>query len=207
MGNQLGIDFAPQTGLIAGVDEVGRGPLAGAVVAAAVILDPNRRINGLRDSKILTEEQREALDERIRAKALAVALGRAEVEEIDEINILQATLLAMRRAVLLLPIQPDFVYVDGNQCPRLPCPVEAVIKGDGKVKAISAASIVAKVARDREMREMDKLYPGYDFASNKGYGTPAHYAGLAELGVTPIHRRSFAPVREALSGRETANER
>lgn len=198
MTDQYTMDFSPAAGRVAGVDEVGRGPLAGPVVAAAVILDPDRPIEGLNDSKALSEQQREALDLEIREKAMAFALGRAEVEEIDDINILQASLLAMRRAVLALPVQPDFVYVDGNKCPRLPCPVEAVVQGDGKIAAISAASIIAKVARDLEMREWDLKYPGYDFASNKGYGTPAHQNGLARLGVTPIHRRSFAPVRRAL---------
>lgn len=197
---QLGMDFAPFGGLVAGVDEVGRGPLAGAVVAAAVILDPARPIAGLADSKVLSETQRVALDDEIRAKALAFALGRAEVEEIDAINILQASLLAMRRAVLALPVAPEFAYVDGNQHPRLPCPAEVVIKGDAKIPAISAASIIAKVARDREMTDWDARYPGYGFASHKGYGTAAHLAAIARLGVTPLHRRSFAPVRLALEG-------
>ena len=184
--------------LVAGVDEVGRGPLAGPVVAAAVILDPARPIAGLADSKKLTERRREALVELIEERALAWCLGRAEVEEIDRINILQASLLAMQRAVTGLQAAPDHVLVDGNRCPVLSCTSEAIIKGDTKIAEISAASILAKVARDREMVEMDCRYPGYGLAGHKGYPTAAHMSALRELGPTVIHRRSFRPVRELL---------
>ncbi len=183
----------------AGVDEVGRGPLAGAVVAAAVILDPNKPISGLADSKALSEKARTRLAEEIKDSALAWALGRAEVEEIDQINILQASLLAMRRAVLSLKPQPDYALVDGNRCPDLPCPTEAIIKGDQTVAEISAASIIAKVARDQEMVEMDTQYPGYGFAKHKGYPTKVHMQALQDLGITPIHRRSFGPVKKRLA--------
>ena len=181
---------------VAGVDEVGRGPLAGPVVAAAVILDPARPIEGLADSKLLSEQKREQLHILIRERAIAWAVGRAETEEIDQINILQASLLAMRRAVLALRPQPEFALIDGNRCPALPCPAEAIIKGDMTVAAISAASILAKVTRDREMVELDQLYPGYGFASHKGYPTKAHLTALSTLGITPIHRRSFGPVKK-----------
>lgn len=184
--------------LLAGVDEVGRGPLAGPVVAAAVILDPARPIVGLADSKALTEKRRQALDIEIREKALAWALGRAEVEEIDALNILQASLLAMQRAVAALSVVPQRALVDGNRCPLLACPAEAVTKGDQTVPAISAASIIAKVARDAEMVALDAIYPGYGFAVHKGYPTKAHLEALARLGVLHIHRRSFAPVRKLL---------
>ncbi len=184
--------------LLAGVDEVGRGPLAGPVVAAAVILDPARPIAGLADSKALTEKRRQALDIEIREQALAWALGRAEVEEIDALNILQASLLAMQRAVAALSVAPYRALVDGNCCPVLACPAEAVIKGDQTVPVISAASIIAKVARDAEMVALDAVYPGYGFAVHKGYPTKAHLDALDRLGVLPIHRRSFAPVRNLL---------
>lgn len=184
--------------LLAGVDEVGRGPLAGPVVASAVILDPARPIVGLADSKALTEKRRQALDIEIREKALAWALGRAEVEEIDALNILQASLLAMQRAVAALSVVPQRALVDGNRCPLLACPAEAVIKGDQTVPAISAASIIAKVARDAEMVALDAIYPGYGFAVHKGYPTKVHLEALDRLGVLPIHRRSFAPVRKLL---------
>lgn len=184
---------------LAGVDEVGRGPLAGPVVAAAVILHPDRPIEGLADSKALTEKVRERLSEEIKQSAMAWAIGRAEVEEIDQINILQASLLAMRRAVLALSPQAEYALIDGNRCPDLPCGSEAIIKGDQSVAAISAASIIAKVARDREMIEMDSLYPGYAFASHKGYPTKAHITALQDLGLTPIHRRSFGPVKKHLA--------
>ncbi len=184
--------------LIAGVDEVGRGPLAGAVVTAAVILDPNNPIEGLADSKKLTEKRREALVPMIKERAVSWALGRAEVEEIDELNILHATMLAMRRAVLALDVAPDEVLVDGNRCPDVPYPVEAIIKGDDKVAAIAAASILAKVARDQEMKQADGLYPGYGLAQHKGYPTKMHLQALNSLGVCPIHRRSFGPVRRLL---------
>ncbi|WP_386692711.1 MULTISPECIES: ribonuclease HII [unclassified Lonepinella] len=184
--------------LIAGVDEVGRGPLVGAVVTAAVILDPNHPIEGLADSKKLSEKKRLLLAEEIKQKALAWALGRAESEEIDELNILHATMLAMQRAVKSLKIQPHFVLVDGNRIPDLPMPSQAVVKGDSKVAEISAASILAKVARDQEMVELDQQFPQYEFAKHKGYPTKVHLAKLAELGVLPQHRRSFAPVRQII---------
>lgn len=192
------IDFTRGLRLVAGVDEVGRGPLAGAVVAAAVILDPARPIAGLADSKKLTEARREALAPIIQEYALAWALGRAEVEEIDSLNILQASLLAMRRAVLALQVAPEFALIDGNRCPQLPCPAEAVIKGDSRVAAISAASILAKVARDREMFLLDAQYPGYGLAQHKGYPSKAHLGALEALGVSPLHRRTFGPVRRLL---------
>ncbi len=182
----------------AGVDEAGRGPLAGPVVAAAVILPEGFRLEGLADSKQLSESRREALAERIRAEAIAWSLGRAEVAEIDRLNILQATMLAMQRAVAGLAAPPDRVLVDGNRCPDLPCPAEAIIKGDATVPAISAASILAKVARDREMVELDARYPQYQLARHKGYPTRAHLQALAEHGVSPVHRRSFGPVRRLL---------
>ncbi len=183
---------------IAGVDEVGRGPLAGPVVAAAVILDPKRPIDGLADSKKLSENRRNALDIIIRENALAWSIGRAEVAEIDQINILQASLLAMRRAVESLAIYPTHALIDGNRCPQLLCSAEAIVGGDSSEPAISAASIIAKVARDREMVEMDLQYPGYGLAKHKGYPTKAHLQALQEHGVTPIHRRSFGPVRRLL---------
>ncbi len=182
---------------IVGVDEVGRGPLAGAVVAAAVILDPNNPIVGLNDSKKLSEKRREQLVPIIQQHALAWALGRAEVEEIDEINILQATLLAMKRAVEALHIKPTHALVDGNQAPNLACSVTTIIKGDQSEPAIAAASILAKVARDREMQVMDTLYPGYGFAKHKGYPTKDHQQALMALGPCIIHRRSFKPVQLA----------
>ena len=189
----------PQATLIAGVDEVGRGPLVGAVVTAAVILDPNNKIEGLADSKKLSEKRRIALAEEIKQKALSWSLGRAEPEEIDELNILHATMLAMQRAVNGLTIQPNFVLVDGNRIPELPMPAQAVVKGDSLVAEISAASILAKVARDNEMAELDKLYPEYQFAKHKGYPTKLHFEKLAELGATPYHRKSFAPVARVLN--------
>ena len=180
---------------IAGVDEVGRGPLAGPVLAAAVILDPMRPIEGLADSKMLSEKRREALFPLIQTNVLAWSIGRVEAEEIDRINIFQASLLVMQRAVLGLSIRPEHVLVDGKYCPNLPHSVEAIIKGDQKIPAISAASILAKVIRDREMVVLDKLYPGYGFARHKGYGTKMHMERLNSLGPCPQHRRSFAPVR------------
>ncbi|MCK5719729.1 MAG: ribonuclease HII [Thiomargarita sp.] len=184
--------------LIAGVDEVGRGCLAGAVIAAAVILDEAQAINGLADSKTLTAKKRELLTIEIQQKALAYAFGRAEVAEIDEINILQASLLAMQRAIENLPIKPDQVLVDGKYCPKVKYKTEAIIQGDKKVAAISAASIIAKVKRDQEMCELDKLYPNYGFAAHKGYPTSFHRQALQDLGITIIHRRSFAPVRKLI---------
>lgn len=198
---QSGFDFAMREGCIAGVDEVGRGPLIGAVVTAAVVLDPARPIAGLTDSKKLTAKRREALAAEIRDKALAWALGRAEPEEIDRLNILHASLLAMRRAVLALPFLPDHVLVDGNRCPELPCTVEAIVKGDLLVPAISAASILAKVVRDSEMAELHERFPQYGFAGHKGYPTAAHLAALREHGPLPEHRRSYAPVAAVLAAR------
>ena len=185
---------------VAGIDEAGRGPLAGPVVAAAVILDPALPIDGLADSKVLSPGRRELLDVEIRTRAAAWALGRAEVEEIDRLNILQATLLAMQRAVAALPFMPASALVDGNRCPALPCPAEAVVGGDRTVGSIAAASILAKVARDREMLDLDERYPGYGFARHKGYPTADHVAALRRLGVSDVHRRSFAPVRQLLQG-------
>lgn len=193
------MDFIyPDAKYIAGVDEVGRGPLVGAVVTAAVILDPNRPIAGLADSKKLSEKRRLALAEEIKANALCWSLGRAEPNEIDELNILHATMLAMQRAVAGLAIQPDFVLVDGNRTPSLPMPAQAIVKGDSLVAEISAASILAKVARDNEMIDLDKRYPDYQFAKHKGYPTKLHFEKLAELGATPYHRKSFAPVAKVL---------
>lgn len=180
--------------LIAGVDEAGRGPLAGPVFAAAVILDAERPLRGLRDSKQLAPARREELAATIRERALAWSIASANVAEIDTFNILQATLLAMRRAVDSLAIAPSEVLVDGNQCPVLACPVRAIVKGDQAIRAISAASILAKTARDALLRELDGLYPQYGFAQHKGYATPEHLAALQRHGPCPIHRRSFAPV-------------
>jgi ribonuclease HII len=194
---QLGLLFQVD-GLVAGVDEAGRGPLAGPVVAAAVILDEKKRIRGLNDSKVLTPAVRERLYDEIRAKALCCSVAAATVEEIDRINILQATLLAMRRAVEGLRLKPAKVLVDGNQLPRLKIHAEAVIGGDATVKAISAASILAKVHRDRLCLQLHELYPQYGFDEHKGYSTPQHFAALKAHGACAIHRRSFAPVREAL---------
>jgi len=185
--------------LIAGVDEVGRGPLAGPVVAAAVILDETRPIEGLADSKTLSAYRREELSVLIRERALCWALGRAEVEEIDRLNILQASLLAMQRAVMALTIQPELVLVDGNQAPILVYPVTTVIRGDATEPSISAASILAKVERDAEMCDLDRRYPGYGFSVHKGYPTRAHLDALRKQGASPIHRRSFGPVRRALA--------
>ncbi|AOM42343.1 ribonuclease HII [Xenorhabdus hominickii] len=193
------MDFVyPQANLIAGVDEVGRGPLVGAVVTAAVILDPAKPITGLMDSKKLTEKRREALYLEIKEKALCWSLGRAEPEEIDQLNILHATMLAMQRAVAGLAITPDYVLIDGNRCPALTMLAQAVVKGDSLVAEISAASILAKVTRDREMVELDKRFPDYGFAKHKGYPTALHLEKLALLGATEHHRKSFAPVKRAL---------
>jgi len=182
--------------LSCGVDEAGRGPLAGPVFAAAVILDPAKKIRGLKDSKVLTPERREELALRIRERAIAWSVASAEVHEIDAINILQATLLAMRRAVLGLSVAPVEAIIDGNQCPQLPCPVYAIVKGDRDVSSISAASILAKTARDALLVEFDRVYPQYGFASHKGYATPEHLAALDRFGPCPIHRKSFAPVAQ-----------
>ncbi len=183
---------------LAGVDEVGRGPLAGDVVAAAVILDPARPVEGLRDSKKLSARRREILAQSVRDNAIAWSVGRASVVEIDAINILQASLLAMHRAVMGLDPQPGYVLVDGNRLPRWSYASEPVIKGDDRVPAIAAASILAKVQRDAELVALDKQYPGYGFARHKGYPTASHLQALRTLGVTPAHRRSFRPVRELL---------
>ena len=185
---------------LAGVDEVGRGPLAGDVLAAAVILDATKPIDGLADSKKLTAIRREQLFEEICAKALSWSIARASVAEIDTINILQASLLAMHRAVEGLHIQPEHVLVDGNKLPRWRYSAEAVVQGDDRVPSIAAASIIAKVTRDRELIAFDAQYPGYGFADHKGYPTPAHMLALQTLGTTPIHRRSFAPVRLVIEG-------
>lgn len=199
---QFGLDFDLVEELVAGVDEVGRGPLCGPVVTAAVILDPARPIIGLNDSKKISESRREALFDEICEKALAWCIARAEVEEIDRLNILHATMLAMQRAVEGLSVTPRLALIDGNRCPQLSVPSASVIQGDGQVPAIAAASILAKVSRDREMRALDLCYPGYGLAGHKGYPTAAHFEALRLLGPTPIHRRSFAPVRALLEAAE-----
>ena len=195
--DQLGFGW-DEPGLVAGVDEAGRGPLAGPVVAAAVILDDLHPIRGLGDSKVLSERKREALFDEIRAKALCCAIAEASAEEIDRLNILQATLLAMRRAVEALRLPPHRVVVDGNRVPVLKVPVAAVVKGDALVPAISAASILAKVHRDRLCQALHAQHPAYGFDGHKGYPTPEHLAALQQHGACPEHRRSFAPVRAAL---------
>lgn len=187
----------------AGVDEVGRGPLAGDVVTAAVILDPNKSIEGLDDSKKLSEKKRDALFDIIKERALSWSIARCSVEDIDQINILQASLLAMKKAVDGLAITPEHVWVDGNKMPRWNYAAETVIKGDSRVPAIAAASILAKVTRDREMVAYEEQYPGYGFAAHKGYPTKAHIDALQRLGITPIHRRSYAPVKKILALSET----
>ena len=190
----------PPEGLCCGVDEAGRGPLAGSVVAAAVILDPMRPIAGLDDSKKLSAKKREALAIAIRENALAWAIAEASVEEIDRINILQASLLAMRRAVEALAIAPSEALIDGNRCPPLACPARAIVGGDGKVASIAAASILAKTHRDAQMQELHALYPQYGFDRHMGYPTAAHLAALQAHGVSPVHRRSYAPVAKLLAG-------
>lgn len=185
---------------IAGVDEVGRGPLVGDVVAAAVILPENHGIVGLADSKKLSEKKRDALFELIIENAVSYCIARATPEEIDDLNILHASMLAMKRAVEGLSVQPDFVRVDGNRLPVWEYKAEAIVGGDALVEEISAASIVAKVVRDREMTELDKTFPGYGFAQNKGYPTKVHLSALDSLGVTPYHRRSFGPVKKRIAG-------
>lgn len=184
--------------LIAGVDEAGRGPLAGDVFAAAVILDPAKPITGLADSKVLTAAKRDSLAIEIQNNALSWSVAIATVEEIDQLNILQATLLAMKRAVQTLHIQPELALVDGNQPPRLQCQVQTIVKGDALIEAISAASILAKTARDHDLLKLHMQYPAYGFDQHKGYGTALHMARLKEFGPSPIHRRSFAPVRALL---------
>lgn len=193
----------PQGALVAGVDEVGRGPLAGDVVAAAVILGPAATLDGLADSKRLSAKRRAVLASALRARCASVAVGRASPREIDELNILQASLLAMARAVAGLSLQPVLVLVDGNRLPELPCAGHAVVRGDSRVPEISAASIVAKVQRDREMLQLHEKFPDYGFASHKGYPTRMHLDALARLGPTIEHRSSFRPVRDALAARET----
>jgi ribonuclease HII len=189
----------PNVSLIAGVDEVGRGPLVGDVVTAAVILDPSKPIAGLADSKKLTDKKRQALAIEIKENALCYAYGRCSPIEIDELNILHATMLAMTRAVEGLSTQPEFVFVDGNRLPQLSMPAQAVVKGDSLVAEISAASILAKVARDDEMLELDKRYPEYGFAGHKGYPTKAHFAALEQYGAIDEHRKSFKPVQRVLA--------
>lgn len=184
--------------LVAGVDEVGRGPLVGDVVTAAVILDPNNPIEGLNDSKKLSEKKRLALLPEIKQKALAWSVGRCSPEEIDELNILQATMVAMQRAIAGLSVQPDLALIDGNRCPELPMASQAVVKGDLRVAEISAASIIAKVVRDQEMEALDKLHPQFGFAQHKGYPTKAHFAAIEQHGVIEQHRKSFKPVKRAL---------
>jgi ribonuclease HII len=195
---QTALVWDAPAGLIAGVDEAGRGPLAGPVVAAAVILDDLNPIKGLADSKKLTALKRDKLYDEIRAKALCCSIAEASVEEIDALNILQATMLAMRRAVEGLRLKPNKVLVDGNRLPVLDVLAEAIVKGDSKVQAISAASILAKVTRDRWCEQIDREYPAYGFAKHKGYGTEAHMLALKTHGATPWHRKSFAPVAEVL---------
>lgn len=203
---QLGLELTQAAGTIVrlcGVDEAGRGPLAGPVYAAAVVLDPARQIRGLADSKVLTAEKREVLFARICERALGWHIAFATVEEIDRLNIFHATMLAMQRAVQGLAasgVIPDLVQVDGNRCPQVAYPVEAIVKGDAKIRAISAASILAKVARDRELMTLHEAYPQYGFDSHVGYGTPQHLAALQQFGATPHHRRTFAPVRAVLQG-------
>ncbi|AHI32327.1 MULTISPECIES: ribonuclease HII [Marinobacter] len=184
--------------LLAGVDEVGRGPLVGAVVTAAVILNPEKPIPGLADSKKLTDKRREALYEQIIERAVSWSLGRCEADEIDRLNIFQATMVAMERAVAGLHVEPEYVLVDGNRCPKWRWTSEPVVKGDSRVEAISAASIVAKVTRDREMAVLHEEFPEYGFAGHKGYPTPVHLEALGRLGATAHHRRSFRPVQEAI---------
>jgi ribonuclease HII len=186
---------------ICGVDEAGRGPLAGPVFAAAVVLDEARPIQGLKDSKLLSAPRREVLSVLIQQRSRAFAIAQATVEEIDRLNILQATLLAMQRAVEGLGMLPDEAWIDGNRCPRLPCPARAIIQGDRLHAAISAASILAKTARDSEMRRMHERFPQFAFDRHKGYPTPEHLALLEQFGPTEIHRRSFAPVRRMLLAR------
>lgn len=186
-------------GLVCGIDEAGRGPLAGPVVAAAVILDPARPIPGLNDSKKLSEKKRVALAVLIRERAVAWAVAEATVEEIDRLNILQATFLAMQRAVAGLAVRPTGAMVDGNRCPKLDIPSEAVVQGDGKIASIAAASILAKTVRDAGMLDLHALHPNYGFDRHMGYPTAAHFAALEAFGASPVHRRSFAPVAKQLT--------
>lgn len=188
--------------LIAGVDEVGRGPLAGSVVAAAVILNPKKPIDGLLDSKLLDEAKREVLDKLIRRQALSYCIAEASVSEIDQLNILHASMLAMQRAIAGLTVEPNLVLVDGNRCPEMIYPCQAIVKGDQHVQAISAASIIAKVYRDRQMVELHKKHPEFGFDRHKGYPTAQHRAAIMQFGVTSLHRQSFAPVRNALMAKK-----
>jgi ribonuclease HII len=192
-----------QNFLVAGVDEAGRGPLAGPVVAVAVILDPLKPIDGLADSKILSEHKRDSLFEIIKAAALSWSVGVASVDEIDEFNILQATLLAMQRAVNGLAIEPDKVLIDGNRLPSLIIPAQAIVKGDSKVNVISAASIMAKVERDKIMVDYHKKYPYFSFHLHKGYGTQQHLTEIEQFGILPVHRKTFNPVKTMLSQQRT----
>jgi ribonuclease HII len=193
--------------MVAGVDEVGRGPLAGPVVAAAVILPARPLLRGLNDSKALSAGVRAALDKRIRKRAIALAIAEASAAEIDRYNIQQATFLAMQRAVAALPLRPGAAWIDGNRAPLLPMPVRTIVGGDGAIPAISAASVIAKVARDQQMAGLDADYPGYGFAAHKGYGTARHRAALAALGPTPIHRHSFAPVAQVAARQDSLDLR
>lgn len=196
---QNGFDFGAELQRVAGIDEVGRGPLAGKVVTAAVILDPTRPIEGLNDSKKLTAAQREVLAGAIKTRAHCYAIAEASLEEIERLNILQATLLAMRRAIEGLSVSPQFCLIDGNRIPSgLPCPADAIVKGDGRIPAISAASILAKVTRDQQMLDLHAQYPEYGFDRHKGYGTAQHLAALKKYGPIQEHRRSFAPVRRLI---------
>tara|TARA_R110001583_G_scaffold26571_6_gene95821 strand:+ start:4124 stop:4738 length:615 start_codon:yes stop_codon:yes gene_type:complete len=188
----------PEFNLVAGVDEVGRGPLVGNVVTAAVILDKNNPIEGLADSKKLSEKKLALLFEEIQQKALCISVGRASPSEIDQLNILHATMLAMQRAVQGLTIQPEFVFIDGNRCPELKMPSEAIVKGDSRVAEISAASIIAKVTRDKEMQALDQLHPEYGFAKHKGYPTKVHFEALQKHGAIDGYRKSFKPVKKVL---------
>ncbi len=199
-------DKRRQPHLIAGVDEVGRGPLAGAVVAAAVILNPKKPIEGLLDSKLLDEAKRETLDKLIRKRAMAYCIAEASVAEIDQLNILHASMLAMKRAVEGLGLAPNLVLVDGNRCPAVDYPCQAIVKGDQHVQSISAASIIAKVARDRQMVELHQKHPEFGFDRHKGYPTAQHRAAIMQFGVTPLHRQSFAPVRNALMVKKETTE-
>ena len=199
MSDQLGLDLpAWQPEIVCGVDEAGRGPLFGEVVAAAVILDPSQPIAGLGDSKQLSEKVRDQLFKLIWEQAIAVSIGRASVAEIDQLNILQASMLAMQRAVEGLSVQPDMALIDGNRCPNLACPAQAIVKGDAKELCIGAASIIAKVTRDQDMQEWHKRYPYYGLDKHKGYPTKQHLLALAEHGVCDQHRRSFGPVAKIL---------
>lgn len=204
MPEQTALPWHPSGGLLAGVDEAGRGPLAGPVVAAAVILDDLQPIVGLNDSKKLSARRRDALFDEIRAKALCFCVAQASVEEIDRLNILQATMLAMQRAVQGLRLRPHLVQIDGNRLPHLDVPAEAIVQGDALVPAISAASILAKVTRDRWCEAFALGYPNYGFAAHKGYGTAAHLEALSRYGATEQHRRSFAPVARVLAAQAQA---